>query len=266
MERSGPEGDGLLQGERSEGEGNDRENSQLTHRGHRLVSSILSRRRFGRLRLCIEEGGSVARVSLLINALCICVWMVRFQAHTLIVCFLLICLIFVLMLLLLAIGDRGGDLRTDDLDEVVQQQDIEMQQQAVPTQPRSVTESLVSIANSTGDDATARFNAGLRERLKQLEERSRICTRRVWEEIYLPAAMRGLPDDAPRPPTAECTICMSRIDMAERIRGLACGHIFHVQCVGEWFVHDRSFELCCPLCRIPLSQQREFRDFEPDVS
>jgi len=88
------------------------------------------------------------------------------------------------------------------------------------------------------------------ERTEQLNDRTQVCTRQEWEELYMPRLSNTLSK------TSTCSICLSSISMDSKVRGLACGHIFHLACVAEWFMKDRTFELCCPLCRVPLRDQR----------
>jgi hypothetical protein len=43
-----------------------------------------------------------------------------------------------------------------------------------------------------------------------------------------------------------CAICLSVIEDGVHVRGLPCGHAFHVDCVDNWLLWRR---LCCPLCK-----------------
>lgn len=92
------------------------------------------------------------------------------------------------------------------------------------------------------------------ERIKQLEERTRICTRSEWEEKHIPQLLKRANGASP-PRQCSCCICLSDIAPDSKVRGLACGHIFHLQCVAQWFMRDETFQLCCPLCRLPLASQ-----------
>jgi len=138
--------------------------------------------------------------------------------------------------------------------------------------------------NSRGE-LELQVSAPVAAKIQQLNERSRICTRRVWEEMYLAGALRSkrvvatpahdgtsgedaaveeveeLRPAADGPSSSECCICLGAIGMNERVRGLACGHVFHLPCIAQYFVQDTSFELCCPLCRVPLAKQGQFLDF-----
>mmetsp|Transcript_109814 Transcript_109814/g.309638 ORF Transcript_109814/g.309638 Transcript_109814/m.309638 type:complete len:224 (-) Transcript_109814:216-887(-) len=97
-------------------------------------------------------------------------------------------------------------------------------------------------------------------RVEQLGERTRICTRAAWEDAFLPALLGEEAAEAMRSSCHICSICMSSLSRSAQVRGLACGHLFHIACLAEWFMRDRSLYLCCPLCRLPLSQQARIPD------
>lgn len=105
-----------------------------------------------------------------------------------------------------------------------------------------------------GERVRPQMDPILEERLRQLEASSHICTRAQWEELHVPR----LPPDAAAGSRAcaRCVVCMTDIAPNERIRGLACGHYFHVGCVGRSFLEDTSGEMRCPLCRVPIHEQR----------
>jgi hypothetical protein len=44
-------------------------------------------------------------------------------------------------------------------------------------------------------------------------------------------------------PPRVCCICLDDISTGSQIRG--CGHVFHTECIQEWFRRKRV----CPLCR-----------------
>jgi len=114
----------------------------------------------------------------------------------------------------------------------------------------------------TGPGQSGTQNPLIAERIQQLSERTRICSRRVWEESYLPELRGADGAEKMRSSLSQCTICMSSIAMADQVRGLACGHIFHLPCLAEWFMRDRTFGLSCPICRAPLAEQERFRDWD----
>ena len=41
-----------------------------------------------------------------------------------------------------------------------------------------------------------------------------------------------------------CAICITTIEREHHIRGLACGHAFHITCIDPWLTSRRA---CCPL-------------------
>jgi hypothetical protein len=71
------------------------------------------------------------------------------------------------------------------------------------------------------------------------------------------ARKEGRDGDAPELltlPAASCAICISTLEQDHDIRGLTCGHAFHVGCLDPWLTTRRA---CCPLCKteyyVPLS-------------
>merc|ERR1740117_2242596 len=82
----------------------------------------------------------------------------------------------------------------------------------------------------------------LTERVRQLEERTRVCTRAEWE------SSTTVTDKS-----HTCSICLSGMAPEAKVRGLACGHVFHLECVAKWFLTDATYDLTCPLCRNPLA-------------
>ena len=46
-----------------------------------------------------------------------------------------------------------------------------------------------------------------------------------------------------------CVICLERYKKNDKIIVLKCNHIFHDECIEEWFIS----RLSCPLCRLTLS-------------
>lgn len=94
----------------------------------------------------------------------------------------------------------------------------------------------------------------MNERIQWLSERSRICTRGEWESHWLPTLPRNS-QRAGRSVAGSCSVCMENIAMDQKVRGLSCGHYFHLDCLAEWFMRDRSLEISCPLCRTPMSEQ-----------
>lgn len=48
-----------------------------------------------------------------------------------------------------------------------------------------------------------------------------------------------------------CVICLEEIEDAAQIRGLGCLHVFHQQCLDDWFSRWNEY---CPLCHRPILQ------------
>ncbi|KAF2006582.1 hypothetical protein P154DRAFT_529621 [Amniculicola lignicola CBS 123094] len=46
-----------------------------------------------------------------------------------------------------------------------------------------------------------------------------------------------------------CVICLDQIEDAAQIRGLGCLHVFHQECLDDWFNRFNEF---CPLCHRPI--------------
>ncbi|XP_068331733.1 uncharacterized protein [Pyrus communis] len=53
--------------------------------------------------------------------------------------------------------------------------------------------------------------------------------------------------------TAECAVCLCKIEEGEEIRELRCAHLFHKPCLDKWtgFKHAT-----CPICRSRLAPPR----------
>ncbi|KAK4399986.1 E3 ubiquitin-protein ligase RHA2A [Sesamum angolense] len=48
---------------------------------------------------------------------------------------------------------------------------------------------------------------------------------------------------------ADCVVCLTRLSEGDRVRELACHHVFHKDCLDGWLDH---LNFNCPLCRAPL--------------
>ncbi|XP_073136015.1 E3 ubiquitin-protein ligase RHA2A [Henckelia pumila] len=48
---------------------------------------------------------------------------------------------------------------------------------------------------------------------------------------------------------ADCVVCLDRLGEGEKVRRLACRHVFHKDCLDGWLEH---LNFNCPLCRDPL--------------
>jgi hypothetical protein len=48
----------------------------------------------------------------------------------------------------------------------------------------------------------------------------------------------------------DCAVCLGEFDEEEQVRELECEHIFHHDCIYDWFMKART--AACPLCRNQL--------------
>lgn len=48
----------------------------------------------------------------------------------------------------------------------------------------------------------------------------------------------------------ECLICLNAFEYDENVKIFSCKHYFHVTCVDQWLLRERS----CPLCRKPVTR------------
>jgi hypothetical protein len=57
----------------------------------------------------------------------------------------------------------------------------------------------------------------------------------------------------------QCPVCMDAVDAAKG-HALACGHVFHVDCILNWARSDNDAHARCPVCRaLPEGAQVEFQ-------
>lgn len=55
----------------------------------------------------------------------------------------------------------------------------------------------------------------------------------------------------PRHTELDCSICLSTIDLDDRVRRVPCSHHHHAKCLDQWIL-KASTEPRCPVCRAPL--------------
>jgi len=46
-----------------------------------------------------------------------------------------------------------------------------------------------------------------------------------------------------------CTICLLQVELDEVCRVIDCGHVFHADCILQWWTHKPHAVLRCPVCR-----------------
>ncbi|KAH0675061.1 hypothetical protein KY290_024092 [Solanum tuberosum] len=46
--------------------------------------------------------------------------------------------------------------------------------------------------------------------------------------------------------SSTCVVCLNRLGDGDRVRKLACRHVFHTECLDGWF---NTLNFNCPLCR-----------------
>ncbi|KAL7073934.1 hypothetical protein ACQ4LE_006857 [Meloidogyne hapla] len=47
-----------------------------------------------------------------------------------------------------------------------------------------------------------------------------------------------------------CTICLCEFETGDELRGLNCGHLFHMECIDPWLQQNKK----CPLCRVEMDK------------
>ncbi|KAF7833219.1 putative E3 ubiquitin-protein ligase XERICO [Senna tora] len=52
----------------------------------------------------------------------------------------------------------------------------------------------------------------------------------------------------------ECTVCLTQFEPDSEINSLACGHVFHKDCLEKWLGY---WNITCPLCRTPLLPEED---------
>lgn len=62
------------------------------------------------------------------------------------------------------------------------------------------------------------------------------------------ARVVGVDSEGSDKDSTQCVICLGEFRTGDRVRRLACLHLFHVSCVDTWFVRNRV----CPVCRVDI--------------
>ncbi|XP_010940002.1 E3 ubiquitin-protein ligase RHA2A [Elaeis guineensis] len=74
-----------------------------------------------------------------------------------------------------------------------------------------------------------------------------------------PFAYEALPSAAAEGEKEEpgCVVCLCQLADGDRVRRLACCHVFHSECLDGWL---DQMNLSCPLCRSPLAAEERRAD------
>lgn len=54
------------------------------------------------------------------------------------------------------------------------------------------------------------------------------------------------PEDDLHFSSGTCAICLDSLDDEDIVRGLICGHVFHLDCIDPWLINRKA---CCPMCK-----------------
>lgn len=56
--------------------------------------------------------------------------------------------------------------------------------------------------------------------------------------------------------TAECSICLAKFRLRQRVIALKCSHVYHEKCLREWFKNQKI----CPTCRQEVVKDEQATD------
>lgn len=67
-----------------------------------------------------------------------------------------------------------------------------------------------------------------------------------------------------------CAVCLTLVEVEEPCRKLDCTHVFHGECITQWWTRVTHRDLTCPVCRRPQSFCKLVDDddarHQPDIS
>lgn len=63
-----------------------------------------------------------------------------------------------------------------------------------------------------------------------------------------------------------CAVCLAPIEEGESCRWLQCGHMFHAECIMEWWTYIPRRSVECPLCRQPQRVPAQAENLEEGAS
>ncbi|KAF2637326.1 hypothetical protein P280DRAFT_407141 [Massarina eburnea CBS 473.64] len=95
-----------------------------------------------------------------------------------------------------------------------------------------------------------RFSRGDRAIKKHQQKRIECLNSKVKAEQFVDWAKK---EQRSRPgssfSTVLCVICLEDFTESSQIRGLGCHHVFHQECLDNWFSRWNEY---CPLCHRPI--------------
>lgn len=62
----------------------------------------------------------------------------------------------------------------------------------------------------------------------------------------------------------DCVVCLCKLKRGQKVRKLACTHVFHQACLDEWLFDH--YNMTCPLCRSPLVSEESFGETQRRVA
>ncbi|KAF2182561.1 hypothetical protein K469DRAFT_711737 [Zopfia rhizophila CBS 207.26] len=98
----------------------------------------------------------------------------------------------------------------------------------------------------TGNDSPESKEERKKKRLARLNK-----TIKVQHFVDWANKQRDEHPEAPITVHPICVICLDEIEDAAQIRGLGCLHVFHQECLDDWFARWNEY---CPLCHRPIIQ------------
>lgn len=108
------------------------------------------------------------------------------------------------------------------------------------------------------------FGIGGRRPAEQQQEQHRKNKKAVTcEEILerLPPAKTPRNSDGGGQPS--CVVCLCEVDVDEESITTQCGHVFHKECVLQWWTHKPRRSIRCPTCRTKQKIRSKSRDGTP---
>uniref|UniRef100_A0A915MA31 RING-type domain-containing protein n=1 Tax=Meloidogyne javanica TaxID=6303 RepID=A0A915MA31_MELJA len=97
--------------------------------------------------------------------------------------------------------------------------------------------SLVLLHNHPGAETSLVLNGGVGATLEQIKRHSQKLS--YVEDPNTPEQERE-----------RCTICLCEFETGDELRGLNCGHLFHMECIDPWLQQNKK----CPLCRVDMDK------------